>query len=104
MPVFGEEIEVDSAAGIGGDYVFVERDTEAGSGWKGKVAVFNLGVAWRGLLHVGFGEVVKVLLNLEVGRAGCQMQRGRRRNGTAHVVGRDEHVVGFGPGGQLSLC
>ena len=105
MPVLSEEIEMDSAAGVGGDDLFVESNAQAGAGGQGEVAVFiNFRIARRGLLHVGFAEIVKMFLNLEIGRTSGQMQRGCGGDGAAHIVGRDEHVVGLGPGWPASWC
>ncbi len=88
MPVLSEEIEMDSAAGVGGDDFFVESYAQAGAGGQGEVAVFiNFRIARRGLLYIGFGEIVKMFLNLEIERTSGQMQRGRGGDGAAPLWG-----------------
>ena len=47
------------------------------------------------------GEVVEMLLDLEVGCAGGEVQSRRCRNGTADVVRGDRHVMHVRHGGDL---
>ena len=90
MPVLGEQIEEDLTPRVRRDDLVVQHHTEAGPGWKREVAVHHFGITRRRAFDEVFGEIVEVLLNLEVGRARRQVEVGRGRDRTADIVGCDQ--------------
>src|SRR5438093_13431504 len=98
MPLVLEEVEMKTARGMLGDQVLVERNPQAWFAREREAPIDDLGVAWSRLFDESLGEVIEVLLDLEVGRARGDLQRRRGGDRTANVVGRHQHVVGVGPG------
>jgi hypothetical protein len=101
VPLLPEEVEVEPPLRVGADHILVQRHAQARPLREAEVAVDDLRIARRGFLHVRLRKVVEVLLDLEVGSAGGEMERGRGGDRAAHIVGRHQHVVGIRPGGDL---
>lgn len=68
---------------------------------QSEVAVDDVGVAGRDVLHPVLGEVVEMLLDLEVRDGRGEVEARRSRDGAADVVRRDQDVVRLRPGGDL---
>src|SRR5690606_6775417 len=68
---------------------------------QGEVPVDDLGVARRRVFHPRLGEVIEMLLDLEVRGRGCKVERGRGGDRAADVVWSDKDVVRVRPGREL---
>ena len=89
-------------ARVSGDELFIQLHAQSGPVRKAEVAIHHLRVDVDGLLDPGVGEVVEVLLDLEVRDAGRQVDHGRGAHRPAHVMRRYQHVVRLRPGRQLA--
>src|SRR5512139_3217543 len=83
LPSFGEQVEVDRHAGMRGQRLVVQLDAKARLVRQRDETVHHLGKAGHTLLDEGIGEVVEVLLDLEVDHGGRQV----------HVGGRGDHAT-----------
>ena len=103
VPVFGEQIEKYLLSWMLANDLFVQCDAETWSMRQCEEAIHHFGIAGRSSLDPVFGKVVEVFLDFEVG-CGCrEVECGGGGDRTAHIVRRDQHVIGFGPGSKL-LC
>src|SRR5207247_6490465 len=66
VPLVLEEVEMKTARGMLGDQVLVDCDAETGPGREREAPIDDLGVAWGRFFDESLGEVVEVLLDLEV--------------------------------------
>src|SRR5690606_21991222 len=98
MPVLCVEVEVDVLARVLVDDIHVEGDAKTGAFRQGEVPVDDLGVARSRVFHPRLGEVVEVLLDLEVRGRGREVERGRGGDRAADVVWSDKDVVRVRPG------
>src|SRR5439155_5489249 len=96
------QVEVGALAGELGERVQVQLDAQAGGLGEREVPIDDLGQAGRHALDRRVGEVVEVLLDLEVGRAGAQVQVRGGQHGAADVVRGDHDVVRLGGGGEFA--
>src|SRR5258707_1631014 len=58
-----------------------------------EVSFYYLGIPRCGRFYPILSKVVKVFLNLEVGGAGCKVQRRGRRDRSSYVVRGDQHII-----------
>ena len=86
VPVLGKEVEEDVLARMRQGSVFVQRNAEVGTLWQGEVAIDDFGIAGGDRLDPLVGEVVEVLLNLEIGGGGGEVEHGGSGDGTTDVV------------------
>src|SRR5437763_1886941 len=97
FPAFLEEVEVNVLGRVRGGRVPVDGYAEAGLVRKGEAAVSGINLRQSGddLVDPRIREVVEVLLDLEVRRARGEVQVRGCQDGSADVVGCDEHEVGL---------
>src|SRR5262245_5258316 len=88
---------------MGLDYILVERQAEAGAVRQTEIPIHDFRTTACTLARVRLGEVVEVLLNLEVSAGGGEVQRGRRRDRAADVVRGDRDIIHVGHRRDL-LC
>ena len=83
------------------DQVFVQRDAQAGSVRKMKVAVLGPRGSGHRLDHPGLGKVVEALLNLDVGGAETKMHARGSADRAVGIVRRHHHAARIGHGSDL---
>src|SRR6266581_3695038 len=103
VPVFGEQIEKYLLSWMLANDLLVQCDTESWPIRQREEAIHHFGIAGRSSLDPVFGKVVEVFLDFEVGCSCREVECGGGGDRTAHIVRRDQHVIGFGPGSKL-LC
>src|SRR2546421_10326101 len=101
LPALGEPVEVHRHPGTPGQLVRLEPDPEPRPARQRERTVHQFGQPRHAVLDVRIGEVVEILLNLEVDRGRGQVQVGRGGDRAAHVVRGHQQVVGLRGAGQL---
>ena len=98
LPVFRKQIKEHLLTWMGSEEVLVQRDTKPRPRRQREVPIccINLRLSRNCLVNPGISEVVEVLLNLEIRRAGCQVQRRRRSYRATHIIVRDVHLDTIG--------
>src|SRR5439155_21520711 len=96
-----KQVEVPACRGVCLDDFFVQCDSQPWTVRQTEIAVHYSRAASRTLARVRLGEVVEVLLNLEIGAVSGEVQGGCGRDRAADVVRGDGDIVHVGHGGDL---
>src|SRR5947209_6603323 len=97
MPVLSKQIEKNLLLWMLSNHLLVEFYTKSWPLRELEISFYYVGIPRCGHFYPILSKVVKVFLNLEVGCAGCKVERCCSRNWPSHVVWGDQHIIRLGP-------
>src|SRR5258706_13901372 len=96
VPVLSKQIEKNLLLWMRSNYLLVEFYSKSWPLREREVFFYYLGIPRCGRFYPILSKVVKVFLNLEVGCAGCKVERRCRRDRFFYVVRGDQHIIRLG--------
>ena len=102
MPVLGMKIEMSARWWVVCNEVEIELNPQPWCGRKVEISVDDFRQTGSGLLHILVGEIVEVLLDLEVRRTCGEVEISSGKDLAGYVVRSHKHIMGFRSGGEFS--